>query len=114
MNKICIYFVLLFTVFMIQPYGCTLVDSGEVGVQFHKWSSNENDYGGVEGTCKGWVWYNTYTTSVETYPIYIQRKNYEAFNVNARMHRFSLWTQRLPIVSTRRRFATSLSSIVRM
>jgi regulator of protease activity HflC (stomatin/prohibitin superfamily) len=63
---------------------CTVVDSGEIGIKFHKWSSNEQDYGGVEGTCKGWVFYNPITTSVFTYPTYIQRKNYEAFNVNAK------------------------------
>ena len=32
---------------------CTVVDSGEVGIMFHKWSASEQDYGGVEGTCKG-------------------------------------------------------------
>lgn len=63
---------------------CTVVDSGEIGIKFHKWSSNEQDYGGVEGTCKGWVFYNPITSSVFTYPTYIQRKNYEAFNVNAK------------------------------
>ena len=56
----------------------------EIGIKFHKWSANEQDYGGVEGTCKGWVFYNPITTSVFSYPTYIQRKNYEAFNVNAK------------------------------
>lgn len=63
---------------------CTVVDSGEIGIKFHKWSANEQDYGGVEGTCKGWVFYNPITTSVFTYPTYIQRKNYEPFQVNAK------------------------------
>lgn len=63
---------------------CTVVDSGEIGIKFHKWSANEQDYGGVEGTCKGWVFYNPITSSVFTYPTFIQRKNYEAFNVNAK------------------------------
>ena len=63
---------------------CTVVDSGEVGIKFHKWSVSEQDYGGVEGTCKGWGFYNPITTSVFSYPTYIQRKNYEAFNVNAK------------------------------
>ena len=63
---------------------CTVIDSGEIGIKFHKWSSNEQDYGGVEGTCKGWVFFNPITTSVFSYPTYIQRKNYEAFNVNAK------------------------------
>ena len=63
---------------------CTVIDSGEIGIKFHKWSANEQDYGGVEGTCKGWVFYNPITTKVFSYPTYIQRKNYEAFNVNAK------------------------------
>ena len=40
---------------------CTVVDSGEVGIMFHKWSASEQDYGGVAGTCKGWVFYNPIT-----------------------------------------------------
>ena len=63
---------------------CSVVDSGEIGIKFHKWSTNEKEYGGIEGTCKGWVFYNPVTTSVFTYPTYIQRKNYEAFTVNAK------------------------------
>ena len=63
---------------------CTVVDAGEVGVKFHKWSANEQDYGGVEGTCKGWVFYNPFTTNVFTYPTFTQRKQYETINVNAK------------------------------
>ena len=69
---------------IIMANSCTVVDSGEIGIKFHKWSSNEQDYGGVEGTCKGWVFYNPITSSVFTYPTYIQRKNYEPFKVNAK------------------------------
>ena len=69
---------------IILANSCTVVDSGEIGIKFHKWSSNEQDYGGVEGTCKGWVFYNPITSSVFTYPTYIQRKNYEPFQVNAK------------------------------
>jgi regulator of protease activity HflC (stomatin/prohibitin superfamily) len=63
---------------------CTVVDSGEVGIKFHKWSASEQDYGGVEGTCKGWVFYNPITTSVFTYPTFTQRKQYETIKVNAK------------------------------
>jgi len=63
---------------------CTVVDSGEVGIKFHKWSASEQDYGGVEGTCKGWVFYNPVTSSVFTYPTFTQRKQYETFSVNAK------------------------------
>lgn len=75
---------LFVTALAILTNSCTVVDSGEIGIKFHKWSANEQDYGGVEGTCKGWVFYNPITSSVFTYPTFIQRKNYEAFNVNAK------------------------------
>lgn len=79
LTVICFIFVAI-----TMAASCTVVDSGEIGIKFHKWSSNEQDYGGVEGTCKGWVFYNPITSSVFTYPTYIQRKNYEPFNVNAK------------------------------
>lgn len=63
---------------------CKVVDSGEVGIKFHKWSASEQDYGGVEGTCKGWVFFNPITTNVFTYPTFTQRKQYETINVNAK------------------------------
>ena len=81
----CIISIICFIFISItMAASCTVVDSGEIGIKFHKWSSNEQDYGGVEGTCKGWVFYNPITSSVFTYPTYIQRKNYEPFNVNAK------------------------------
>lgn len=76
--------ILIVIVVIFQPIGCTTIDSGDIGIKFHKWSSSSEDYGGVEGTCKGWVFYNTYTTNIFTYPTYTQRKTYKAFNVNAK------------------------------
>jgi regulator of protease activity HflC (stomatin/prohibitin superfamily) len=63
---------------------CTAVDSGSVGIKFHKWSSSSENYGGVEGTCNGWVFYWPWAESVFTYPITVQRKHYEPFTVNAK------------------------------
>jgi len=63
---------------------CTVVDSAEIGIKFHKWSGNEEMRGGVEGTCKGWVFYNPITTSVFTYPTYVQRWDCPSFEVNAK------------------------------
>jgi regulator of protease activity HflC (stomatin/prohibitin superfamily) len=74
----------ILVVLIIFSACCTVVDAGEVGVKFHKWSANEQDYGGVEGTCKGWVFYNPFTTNVFTYPTFTQRKQYETINVNAK------------------------------
>lgn len=68
----------------ISFVSCTIVDSGEVGIEFHRWSSSTQDYGCVEGTCKGMVFYNPFTTSVFTYPTFTQRKQYETIKVNAK------------------------------
>lgn len=79
------YFNILLALFLIVGFtSCTTVDSGEVGIKFHKWSTNETTYGGVEGTVKGWVFYNPFSTSIFTYPINVQRKNYEVFTVTAK------------------------------
>lgn len=69
---------------ILTSCGCTVIDSGEVGIKFHKFDADESKHGGVEGTCSGMVIYNPFTTDVFTYPTYIQRKNYEAFAVNAK------------------------------
>lgn len=73
----------LFSVVLIFS-SCTTVDSGEIGIRFHKFSGSSDNYGGVEGTCKGFVWYNPFTESIFTYPTMVQRKNYEKFTVNAK------------------------------
>lgn len=80
-KSIAMSFVLLLTMCVTS---CTIVDSGEVGIKFHKWSSDENNYGGVEGTCSGWVTYWPFSESVFTYPTTVQRKHYEPFTVNAK------------------------------
>lgn len=77
-----VIFVLFSVVLMLSS--CTTVDSGEIGIRFHKFSGSSDNYGGVEGTCKGFVWYNPFTESIFTYPTMVQRKNYEKFTVNAK------------------------------
>lgn len=83
-SKFIIWVIVAFVLLKLFPISCAVVDSGEVGVKFHKWSSDAANYGGVEGTCHGWVFYNSWTTRIFKYPTYIQRKNYEAFVVNAK------------------------------
>lgn len=77
---------ILFVLFsaMLMLSSCTTVDSGEIGIRFHKFSGDSDSYGGVEGTCHGWVWFNPFTESIFTYPTMVQRKNYEPFTVNAK------------------------------
>ena len=71
-------------VLCIQPFRLTTVDSAEIGIKFHKWDTDASNRGGVEGTCRGWVFYNSWTSDVFRYPTFIQRKNYDAFTVNAK------------------------------
>ena len=82
--KVIVTSIIVLFVIICGTRCCTVIDSGEIGIEFHKWSTSEENYGGVEGTCHGWVFYNPFTTSIFTYPTYIQRKNYDAFNVNAK------------------------------
>lgn len=59
---------------MMMLSSCTTVDSGEIGIRFHKFSGDSDTYGGVEGTCRGFVWYNPFTEDIFTYPTMVQRK----------------------------------------
>ena len=74
-------FVTIVTI-IVMASCCTTIDSASVGIRFKKWSSNESLKGGVEGTCRGWVWFNPITESIFEYPTYIQRVTYEPFTVN--------------------------------
>lgn len=78
------YSVIFVIVIFIQPYRLTIIDSAEIGIKFHKWSTDKNKKGGVEGTCRGWLIYNHYTTDIFRYPTYIQRKTYASFSVNTK------------------------------
>lgn len=65
---------------IVAMASCTRVDSGEVGIKFKKFSVTEQ--GDLQATnCSGYTWYNPFTTSVYTYPIYQQQKDYQPFTV---------------------------------
>ena len=80
----CIRLLFGLIVCLLSMSSCTTIDSGSVGIKFYKWSSDAEKHGGVIGTCKGWVWYNPVTQNVFQYPVYVQRKTYEPFAVNAK------------------------------
>lgn len=62
---------------------CTLVDSGEVGIRFKKFSLTEQ--GTLSATpVSGFVTYNPLTESVYTYPVFIQRVDYKPFTVTTK------------------------------
>lgn len=62
---------------------CKVVDNSEVGIKFKKFSLNEQ--GDLKASnVTGWVFYNPFTTRVFTYPVYVQRVDYEPFTVTAK------------------------------
>ncbi len=72
-----IVFVLLFLV------RCTMVDNSEVGIKFKKFSVT--DQGELVATpVTGITFYNPITTKVFTYPVFIQRVDYEPFTVTTK------------------------------
>lgn len=59
---------------------CTLVDSGEAGICFKKFSLTEQ--GQLDAVkASGFVLYNPFTESVYSYPVYVQRVDYPHFYV---------------------------------
>ena len=68
------------SVFLIR---CTMVDNSEVGIKFKKFSVTEQ--GELVATpVTGITFYNPITTKVFTYPVYIQRVDYDAFTVTTK------------------------------
>jgi regulator of protease activity HflC (stomatin/prohibitin superfamily) len=62
---------------------CTVVDNSEVGIKFKKFGLT--DQGELKAyPCTGWVMYNPFTTSVYTYPVFVQRVDYQPFTVNTK------------------------------
>lgn len=62
---------------------CTVVDNSEVGIKFKKFGLT--DQGELQAyPCTGWVMYNPFTTSVYTYPVFVQRVDYQPFTVNTK------------------------------
>ncbi|MGL4851192.1 MAG: SPFH domain-containing protein [Phocaeicola sp.] len=75
--------ILFLAFFMALFSSCTLIDSAEVGISFSKFSLT--DKGEVKADfCSGWVMYNPFTTSIFTYPTFIQRCDYPDFVVTTR------------------------------
>jgi regulator of protease activity HflC (stomatin/prohibitin superfamily) len=62
---------------------CTRVDSSEVGIKFNKLSLT--DQGKLDASpVTGYVFYNPITTSVHTYPTYVQRVDFDEFIVRTK------------------------------
>ncbi len=62
---------------------CTVVDTSEVGIKFKKFSLT--DQGKLDAvSVTGWVFFNPITTSVYSYPVYVQRVDYAPFTVTTK------------------------------
>lgn len=74
---------LLIGILGILLTSCTLVDSGEVGIKFKKFSVTSQ--GTIDAIpVSGVVGYNIFTESVYTYPVTVQRVNYAPFVVTTK------------------------------
>ncbi len=79
-----VYAVLVFAgITILMSTCCTVVDTSEVGIRFKKFSLTEQ--GKLDAApVTGWVFYNPITTSVYTYPVYVQRVDYRPFTVTTK------------------------------
>ena len=70
--------------FIVVIASCmTVVDTSEVGIKFKKFSLT--DQGKLDAVpVTGWVFYNPVTTSVYSYPVYVQRVDYSPFTVTTK------------------------------
>lgn len=70
-------------VFLLLVCCTKMVDNSEIGIKFRKFSLT--DQGELYATpVSGLIFYNPITTSVFTYPVYIQRVDYNPFTVTTR------------------------------
>jgi len=82
-KRICTATACLFVLLLFSLNCCTIVDNSEVGIKFKKFSVS--DQGKLVTTpVTGFTFYNPITTSVYKYPVFIQRVDYDPFNVTTR------------------------------
>ena len=83
-NKTATIIILSIAAFIILIFSCTkMVDNSEIGIKFKKFSLT--DQGQLIATeVTGLIFYNPITTRVFTYPVYIQRVDYQPFTVTTK------------------------------
>ena len=81
-NLFKIFFIIIFAL-SFTSCACSVIDNSEVGIKFNKFSLTEQ--GKLEAEpVTGYIFYNPITTAVFKYPVYIQRVDYPAFQVNTK------------------------------
>lgn len=74
---------ILFVIAAVTLSSCAMIDTSEVGIKFSKFALT--DQGKLDAvTVTGVVFYNPFTTSIYTYPVYIQNVNYDPFTVTTK------------------------------
>jgi len=83
-NKTVSIIGLIIAAFIVLIISCTkMVDNSEIGIKFKKFSLT--DQGQLIATeVTGLIFYNPITTRVFTYPVYIQRVDYQPFTVTTK------------------------------
>ncbi|MCR5325288.1 MAG: prohibitin family protein [Bacteroidales bacterium] len=83
-NKTATIIILSIAAFFILIFSCTkMVDNSEIGIKFKKFSLT--DQGQLIATeVTGLIFYNPITTRVFTYPVFIQRVDYQPFTVTTK------------------------------
>ncbi len=83
-NKTVTIIGLIVAAFIVLIISCTkMVDNSEIGIKFKKFSLT--DQGQLIATeVTGLIFYNPITTRVFTYPVYIQRVDYQPFTVTTK------------------------------
>lgn len=70
-------------VMLMVTISCTVVDNSEVGFRFKRFGLT--DQGELKASpVTGYVFFNPVTTCVYTYPVYVQRIEYDVFDVNTK------------------------------
>ena len=83
MKKIFNFLAIAFAAISLSSCACTVIDNSEVGLKFKKFSLSEQ--GKLEAqSATGYVFYNPFTERVFSYPVFVQRVNYDPFEVTTR------------------------------
>ena len=87
MTKIKNLFFIVFGIVIMAMFtsscACTVIDNSEVGIKFKKFSLTEQGKLETE-PASGWVFYNPFSESIFTYPVFIQRVDYTPFTVTTK------------------------------
>lgn len=83
MKKIITIIAIVIAAMSMSSCACTVIDNSEVGLKFKKFSLTEQGKLQAE-PASGYVFYNPFTEKVFSYPVFVQRVDYQAFKINTK------------------------------